>query len=220
MKKEQTNEDLKNRWQLTGILVVICFIFGMILWNIPASPLIGKAFGYGGGGAPVSYNPPIPPSAGFSVVINDGEIETDSQEVILTLNGGPDTERMAISNFSNLRYPTQEPYQTTKPWTLTEGEEEKTVYVNFYTCYGWASDVVSDSITLVASPSPLSPEAVALSSEAERIDTNQDEVVDVLDFNALMVNWGATVSGNIADFNDDNMVDIFDFNLLMINWTP
>lgn len=60
-------------------------------------------------------------------------------------------------------------------------------------------------------PSPLSP-------EAQKIDTNKDDKIDLLDFNLLMVNWGATIAGNIADFNDDSIVDIFDFNLLMIHW--
>ena len=52
-----------------------------------------------------------------------------------------------------------------------------------------------------------------------RGDANLDGKVDIFDFNALMINWGAILAGNIADFNDDNLVDIFDFNSLMINWT-
>jgi len=34
-----------------------------------------------------------------------------------------------------------------------------------------------------------------------------------------MANWGTTIPGNIADFNGDGMVDLFDFNLLMVHWT-
>ena len=40
----------------------------------------------------------------------------------------------------------------------------------------------------------------------------------ILDFNALMVNWGSTTPGNPADFNGDGKVDILDFNWLMIHW--
>jgi hypothetical protein len=58
-----------------------------------------------------------------------------------------------------------------------------------------------------------------LGAEAQKVDSNKDNKIDVLDFNTLMVNWGSTTVGNIADFNSDNKVDIFDFNLLMINWT-
>jgi len=49
-------------------------------------------------------------------------------------------------------------------------------------------------------------------------DANKDNRVDLLDFNILMVNWGA-VGPNIADFNGDNVIDLSDFNLLMIYWT-
>ena len=58
-----------------------------------------------------------------------------------------------------------------------------------------------------------------LSVAAQKVDANKDNKIDVLDFNTLMVNWGKTGSGNIADFTGDEKVDIFDFNLLMINWT-
>ena len=58
-----------------------------------------------------------------------------------------------------------------------------------------------------------------LSSEAQKVDANNDDRIDILDFNTLMVNWGSTVVDNIADFDNDGKVDIFDFNLLMIHWT-
>ena len=48
-------------------------------------------------------------------------------------------------------------------------------------------------------------------------DANNDSKIDILDLNALMINWGKTGT-NVADFNGDGKVDIFDFNLLMINW--
>ena len=43
--------------------------------------------------------------------------------------------------------------------------------------------------------------------------------VDIFDFNLLMLNWGSTVTGNVADLNNDGIVDILDFNILMLNWT-
>lgn len=168
---------------------------------------------YGGGGGGVIYSPPTPPPGGFSIVINDDVLETDSRIVTLTLNGGPDAKRMAISNFSDFRGASQESYLATKTWTLTENEGEKTVYVKFYTRQGRSSSAVSDTITfIIAPPSPLTP-------EAQKIDTNKDDKVDIFDFNTLMVNWASTVGGNIADFNGDGAVDILDFNSLMIYWT-
>lgn len=164
-----------------------------------------------GQGGPLIYSLPTPPAKGFSVVINSDASETDSRIVTLTLSGGPDTIRMAISNSSD--FTIQETYQETKTWILTEGEGEKTVYVKFYNRLGLSSEVVSDTIIFTtAPPSPLSP-------EAQKVDTNKDDKIDVLDFNSLMLNWGATIAGNIADFNADDKVDILDFNLLIIHWT-
>ncbi|XOB42349.1 MAG: hypothetical protein ACKKMP_03250 [Candidatus Nealsonbacteria bacterium] len=57
-----------------------------------------------------------------------------------------------------------------------------------------------------------------LSEAAQAVDANNDDKIDVLDFNTLMVNWGSTAAGNLADFDNNNKVDIFDFNLLMIHW--
>jgi hypothetical protein len=57
-----------------------------------------------------------------------------------------------------------------------------------------------------------------LTPEQQKVDANKDNKIDVLDFNSLMINWGKTGTGNIADFNSDGKVDIFDFNMLMINW--
>lgn len=158
--------------------------------------------------------PPQPPIGGFWILINNGVLETNSREVTLTLNGGSDTTRMAISNFSDFRDAVQEPYQTTKTWVLTAGEGLRTVYVKFYTSWGRSSEVVSDAISLVVPPTllPLSP-------EAKKVDANNDGRIDILDFNILITNWGATVLGNVADFNEDSIVDIFDFNLLMVYWS-
>jgi len=65
--------------------------------------------------------------------------------------------------------------------------------------------------------SPVTP--IPLSEAAKRADTNQDDRIDIFDFNTLMVNWGSAVADNVADFDDNGTVDVFDFNLLMIYWT-
>lgn len=58
----------------------------------------------------------------------------------------------------------------------------------------------------------------ALNAAAQKVDTNKDNKIDVLDFVIVMANWGKTESGNVADFNGDGTVDILDFVLLMANW--
>lgn len=69
---------------------------------------------------------------------------------------------------------------------------------------------------IIFTPTPTPTGASALVS---RIDTNRDGRIDILDFNTLMVNWGRTGTGNIADFDLSGTVDIFDFNLMMVHWT-
>jgi hypothetical protein len=58
-----------------------------------------------------------------------------------------------------------------------------------------------------------------LSAEAQKVDTNNDGVVNVLEFVSLMTNWGKTGSNIGGDFNSDGRVDVFDFVMLMANWT-
>ncbi|XOA43171.1 MAG: hypothetical protein ACKKMO_01710 [Candidatus Nealsonbacteria bacterium] len=55
--------------------------------------------------------------------------------------------------------------------------------------------------------------------EAVTGDTNNDNKVDIFDFNLLMVNWGDAPDNIAADLDGNGKVDIFDFNLLMVNWT-
>lgn len=69
------------------------------------------------------------------------------------------------------------------------------------------------------------PAVNVLTVQAQKVDVNKDNKIDVLDFNSLMVNWGAAVSAAgagsvaVADFSGDGKVDILDFNMLMVNWT-
>lgn len=107
----------------------------------------------GSGLPPQAYNPPAPPppteenpGGGFAIAINGGDAYTEDRIVTLKFSAGSDTRKMAISNYSDFRGAAQEPYGETKTWMLSEGEGEKTVFAKFYTEWGQASDVVSDSI--------------------------------------------------------------------------
>ena len=50
-------------------------------------------------------------------------------------------------------------------------------------------------------------------------DINHDGVVNLLDFNTLMAEWGETGSSLPADLNHDGVVDVLDFNILIAHWT-
>jgi len=41
----------------------------------------------------------------------------------------------------------------------------------------------------------------------------------ILSFNTLMIDWGQTGTNLNADFNHDGVVDILDFNYLMVHWS-
>jgi len=98
---------------------------------------------------PVDFQPLTPPEEGFSVLINNGAEYTTEREVTLKLNGGPDAERMSISEDPEFTEAVQESYQPTKIWTLSESEGKKIIYVKFYTQWGRSSPIVSDSIILI-----------------------------------------------------------------------
>ena len=55
------------------------------------------------------------------------------------------------------------------------------------------------------------------STKNKKGDLNSDDLVDILDFNSLMIGWGKKGETE-ADLNDDGIVDILDFNILMVNW--
>ena len=105
----------------------------------------------GGGLPPQACNSPVAPEGGFKILINNDAKYTHSQIVILDLFGGPNTERMAISNFSDFRDAGQELYTGSKTWDLCKGriscpEGKYTVYAKFYAPWGTSSEVVFDSI--------------------------------------------------------------------------
>jgi len=131
----------------------------------------------GGGGMPPDWNnPPKAPVGGFKILINNNAQDTNTPNVILSLIGGSDTARMAISNFSDFRDAGQENYTTTKTWNVcwknsilqtssTCPAGTYTVYVKFYAPWGTNSGVVSDSIVLKTGVS--SPNSPIPSSQTE-----------------------------------------------------
>lgn len=81
------------------------------------------------------------------------------------------------------------------------------------------------STTPIATSTPEKPATSTLEMPAsswyvdvvKRTDISRDGIIDLLDFNSLMVNWGRSGT-NRADTNLDGIVDLLDFNSLMIHW--
>ena len=139
--------------------------------NSTSSSTFNLTMACGSGMPPSFQNPPAQPKPtpenpnnSFSVAINNNDEYTNSKTVTLKLNAGSDTERMAISNTEDFKYASQIPYQENIEWDLSdckptpnpsqEGNKSSfsqegnvcVVYAKFYTQYGVASEVVSDSI--------------------------------------------------------------------------
>ncbi len=68
------------------------------------------------------------------------------------------------------------------------------------------------------SDTPATPALSPPSATERNKDIIKDGVFDVLDFNAMMVHWGITQFGDIADMNGDGVVQVLDFNELMVSW--
>lgn len=137
----------------------------------------------GGGGMPTQwFNPPAPPAEGFTILINNGNEYTNNSIVTLTLRGGSDTVRMAVSNFPDFKDAGQENYATTKEWNLCQGltscsEGEHTVYVKFYADWGTTSEIVSDSIIFRKAGAPTIEIIEKISEQAQEISEKVGEVV-------------------------------------------
>lgn len=96
-----------------------------------------------------------PPLVGpIPILINDGELETDSRDVVLTLDA-TGAETVEIFNENELETFTEGtilPYSKTISWTLSEGNGQKKVLVAFIDDIENKSAFFSDSITLTGQP--------------------------------------------------------------------
>ena len=111
-----------------------------------------------------------------TVSINDGDEVTYSTNVVLTLfatDGSKELDESALMSISNDNTGWSDPehYKTTKTWTLSSGEGEKTVYVKFRDAAGnWMENPVDDQIkyeeqTACDDPYKIQPVSVTASSE-------------------------------------------------------
>jgi Tol biopolymer transport system component len=84
-----------------------------------------------------------------SVTINNEAESTSSTSVTLSLSAN-DTSGVAQMRFGNngTEWTSWEAYATSKNWTLSSGDGEKTVYAQFKDAAGWVSGNCSDTILL------------------------------------------------------------------------
>jgi len=104
----------------------------------------------------------------ISIVINDDDPVTTSPNVTLTL-GATDASDMMISNSLDFSTSSWESYATSKAWTLTGGDGEKTVYAKFRSIEGGVSMIIWDTIMMEAgiAPTELTAEPELYGGEVE-----------------------------------------------------
>ncbi len=104
------------------------------------------------GGIPIVWLiAPQPPKGGFKLLISNGAKQTNSSIVNLTIVAMPDTKRMVISNFSDFKDASQQPYKGKVRWNLCTGldsckEGQHFIYVKLYTPWGVPSKILSANI--------------------------------------------------------------------------
>lgn len=100
---------------------------------------------------PVTYAPPVAPTGGFGLLIDNGAATTQTTDVVLQLKGGSDTVSMAISNDPSFSGASIQPYQSQINWSLCSqscASGGYSVYAKFYNVYGIASQEVTSAINL------------------------------------------------------------------------
>jgi len=126
----------------------IASILGFVVVSTTHISLVQVGWGYGT--SPLSAPPVLPNSSSVSnsgaIVINSDAEETGSRDVTLTLNA-KGAARMALSNEIDFNSSNFEPFTTTKSWTLSEGNGQKSVFVRFQSAAGGMSES-SDTIVL------------------------------------------------------------------------
>jgi len=114
----------------------------------------------GSGLSPVAYSPPASPApsvdnpqGGFKVLANNGANTTNKKNIFLNLYAGLDTVNMAVSEDPTFKNVSLEPYKSQIEYTLSAGDDQKTIYVKFYNKYGQATTPITTTITLAESKS-------------------------------------------------------------------
>ncbi len=145
-----------------------------------------------------------------------GGTHTETQSVVLSAAGATSIHYMFNKSVLDLTCNNGTVYDSANPVQITVSGLLRAI-----ACYGANSSNVSSFTYVIGSSNSGGSSGGSITPPANTNslvgDINGDGVVDVLDFNALLVHWGQTGSGIAADLNNDGVVDILDFNILIIH---
>ena len=145
-------------------------------------------------------NPPDDTAPTGSIKINNGVQYTNSSTVTLNLSaqdnsGGTGLSQMRFSN-DGTTWSAAENYTTTKTWTLSPGDGQKTVYVKFFDQAGNLSQAYISNITLDTTPP-------ALTINPVQSPTNQNVVVTYVVGDNLTPSNQITITGNNSPYTNE-----------------
>lgn len=123
----------------------------------------------GGGGSDTT------PPTSTSISVADGAETTETTSVTLIL-GATGASYMMIANDVDFTDAEWETYSTSKEWTLTTGDAEKTVYAKFKDSSNNASTAVSDTITLTGTGEEEAVEEETAEEETGETTTPADTI--------------------------------------------
>jgi hypothetical protein len=191
--------------------LAIAFVAVVLAVYSPCPIKLAVVFGYGGGGGVIIYPQIFSKTiTAFSIPgqINEAIIDQNARTIILTMPYGTDLSSLvpviAITGTSvNPDSGTANDFSVVRTYTVT------------------AADGSTQNYAVTVNVVPATPPATHIpdqSSAARVTDIIRDGKIDILDFNALMVDWGRNGQNERADVNYDGSVDILDFNLVMVYW--
>jgi len=124
----------------------------------------------------MSVNDTLAPTG--SISINNGAETTTSASVILNLSATDNSGTVSQMSFSddNATWSVWEPYATSKAWTLSAGDGNKTIYVQYKDAAGNISVTYSSSINLDATaPIVLASPAGGTFASAQNVTLSANE---------------------------------------------
>jgi hypothetical protein len=153
---------------------------------------------------------------------------TDTVAPVITLNGASTVNLTVGDVYSELGATALDNIDTTTPVTVGGDIVNTAVAGTYHVGYTAVDSSGNQAIpvirtVIVSAPTPAPAPASSGGGGGGGGGGNgpivgSTQSYGIVDFNAIIVNWGKTGFGLAGDLNNDGKVDILDFNLLLVNW--